>query len=218
MTKVMVMSNNSDSQCYFVQLQIDGYLDGDLSEAQQTVFMSHVQDCAACAKEFHYAQVVQDAVLELPQIDCGDMVLEPIYRLTDDTGSQRLAAEKQHSIASRLADLLNAIPGFYRYGLSAALVAVIAVAVSFNVPTPSEDNLNSEQLIASENEQQYSPEEIAQALNDLNLAIEYLNQVSQRTEVMIADRFLVTPIQDSINASFQRARIRESDPLQNGPI
>lgn len=212
------MPGNDESQCYFVQLQIDGYLDAALSEAQQTIFMSHVQDCATCAREFHYAQAVHDAVLELPELDCDDRVLEPISRLTENVRLGSLGASEQHSIASRLASLFNLAPVFFRYGLSAALLAVVAVAISFKVLTPAQSDLRDEQLIANESAELYSPEDVSQALQDLNLAIEYLNQVSQRTETMIGDRFLVTPLQDSINASFQKVGIRDVDPLQNGPI
>ncbi len=94
MTKVKVMPSNTESQCYFIQLQIDGYLDGDLSEAQRGVFMSHVQDCSGCASEFRYAQTIQDAVLELPQMSCADSVLEPIHRLS--------AAEMQPAVRRAL--------------------------------------------------------------------------------------------------------------------
>lgn len=208
------MPSNGESKCYFIQLQIDGYLDGDLSEMQQGVFMSHVQDCSACASEFRYAQTVQDAVMELPQIECEDFVLAPIHSLT--TGGRQAKEDVQRdSLVAQIAGLLNSVPLYFRYGFSAALVAVVAVAVSFSVVTPIGE---PETLVASESVEQYSPEDIAVALLELNVAIDYLNQVSQRTEVMIGDRFLVTPLQDSINASFQRARVRENDPLQNGPI
>jgi len=208
------MSSNGESKCYFIQLQIDGYLDGDLSEAQQGVFMSHVQDCSACASEFRYAQTVQDAVMELPQIECEDFVLEPIHSLT---AAERPMKEKGYrdSLFTQVTGLLNSIPLYFRYGFSAALVAVVAVAVSFSVVAPIEE---PGQLVASEQVEQYSPEDIALALQELNVAMDYLNQLSKRTEVMIGDRFLVTPLQESINASFQRARTRENDPLQNGPI
>lgn len=208
------MPSNGESQCYFIQLQIDGYLDGDLSAAQQGTFMSHVQDCAACASEFRYAQTVQDAVMELPQIECEDYVLVPVHNLTVGERQAKDAAQRD-SLTTQIAGLLNSVPLYFRYGLSAALVAVVAVAVSFSVVTPIEA---PETMVASESAEQYSREDIALALQELNVAIDYLNQVSQRTEVMIGDRFLVTPLQDSINASFQRASIRENDPLQNGPI
>ncbi|PCI76662.1 MAG: hypothetical protein COB20_10060 [SAR86 cluster bacterium] len=214
MTKETVMSSNGESKCYFIQLQIDGYLDGDLSEAQQGVFMSHVQDCSACASEFRYAQTIQDAVIELPQIECDDLVLEPVYELA---AGGRLGKDEVHrdSLIAQIGGLLNSVPLYFRYGFSAALVAVVAVVVSFSVVTPIE---GPETLVASESVEQYSREDIVQALHELNVAMDYVSQLSQRTEVMIGDRFLVTPLQDSINASFQRVRTREYDPLQNGPI
>ncbi|MBL4573822.1 MAG: hypothetical protein JKY86_12220, partial [Gammaproteobacteria bacterium] len=197
-----------------IQLQIDGYLDSDLSEAQQGVFMSHVQDCSACASEFRYAQTVQDAVMEMPQIECEDLVLEPVHS-SMKSGRQGQEDVSKGSLLTQIAVLLNTVPLYFRYGVSAALIAVVAVAVSFSVVTPIEE---PGQLVASEPVEQYSPEDIALALQELNVAIDYLNQVSLRTEVMIGNRFLVTPLQDSINASFQRARSRQNDPLQNGPI
>ncbi len=208
------MPVNSESQCYFIQLQIDGYLDGDLNEAQKGVFMSHVQDCSACASEFRYAQTVQDTVMELPQILCEDLVLEPVHSLVTADG-RSTQIPREDSLFTQISAALSSLPFYFRYGFSAALVAVIAVAVSFSVMTPTEA---PEQMLASESAEQYSPEDIAQALAELNVAMDYLNQLSQRTEVMIGDRFLVTPLQDSINASFQRANTREYDPLQNGPI
>ncbi len=208
------MPSNSESQCYFVQLQIDGYLDGDLNETQQGVFMSHVQGCLACANEFRYAQTIQDAVMEFPQIDCSDSMLEPIQRLAvaEDLASQPRQGD---SFGSQLAGLLHSIPLYFRYGFSVAAVAVIAIAVSSSISTPDG---SPEPLVATQSTEQYTAEDISQALEELNVAIDYLNQLSQRTEVMIGDRFLVSPLQDSINASFQRAGIRENDPLQNGPI
>ncbi len=86
---------------------------------------------------------------------------------------------------------------------------MVAVVVSFKLLLPAESGLSNEQMLANEVVEQYNPEDVSQALQDLNLAIDYLNQVSQRTEAMIGGRFLVTPLQDSINASFQKAGIRE---------
>jgi anti-sigma factor RsiW len=214
MTKEAVMPNNGESKCYFIQLQIDGYLDGDLSEEQKGAFMTHVQDCASCGSEFRFAQTLHDTVLELPQIECVDSVLEPVHHSAKNETVMR-QEQKRDSLLTEITALLSSVPLYFRYGVSAALVAVVAVAVSFSVLQPTAD---PEQLIANESVEQYSPEDIAQALEELNVAIDYLNQLSQRTEVMIGDRFLVTPLQDSINASFQRANTRETDPLQNGPI
>ena len=208
------MPSNGESTCYFIQLQVDAYLDGDLSEAQQGVFMSHVHECADCASEYRYAQTVQDAVMELPEIECADLVLEPVHRLTTLENAAKEGAPRD-SLVSQITELLHSIPLMFRYGLPVALVAVVAIAVSFNGVSPVE---GPGQMVASEPVEQFSQEDIAQALQELNVAMDYLNQLSKRTEVMIGDRFLVTPLQDSINASFQRTNTEEYDPLQNGPI
>lgn len=230
MIKVLIMPNNSESKCYFVQLQIDGYIDGDLEESQRTVFMSHVQDCAACAKEFRYAQMVQDTVLELPQIDCDEQVLEPIHRLygahAEGTIGHRTGltqspwSQFKHWLESGWFTLsrFNSTPLFFRYGFSIALVAILGLAINSILLTPDQAPVLTAEQIAPELPDQFSREELSQALQELNLAIDYLNQVSRRTEVMIGDRFLVTPLQDSLNASFERANIRERDPLQSDPI
>lgn len=220
MTKVAVMPGNSESQCYFVQLQIDGYIDGDLSQAQQEVFMSHVQSCQACAQEFHYAQLVQDTILELPQLDCSEQVLEPIYRLSRADGKPegRRHTDSRQSLWSQVKDLFVSAPVFARYGLPMALSVVLAITISLSVLSPVETVPLDNRQAALEPVEVYSPEEVFQALQDLNTAIDYLNQMGKRTEAMIGDRFLVTPLQDSINASFEKAGTRDEDPLQNDPI
>lgn len=214
------MLSNSESQCYFVQLQIDGYIDGDLSQQQQEVFMSHVQSCQACAQEFHYAQLVQDTILELPQLDCSEQVLEPIHRLSRADGKEedRIRSGNRQSLLSQIKDLFISAPAFARYGLPMALSVVVAVFISSSVLNPVETNSVDNNQLALEPVEVYSPEEIFQALQDLNTAMDYLSQMSERTEAMIGDRFLVTPLQDSINASFEKVSSRDEDSLRNDPI
>lgn len=215
------MPNNSESQCYFVQLQIDSFLDGELSEVQRDDFTSHVKQCDGCAREFHYAQMVQDAVLDLPQMDCDELVLEPVYRLA--SGGHSTSEGDRKFSWSQIAGLFNAAPVFLRYGFPVVLLVVLAVSIGAPVFSPEQNAALMTEQAAIEQGEQYSPAELYQALQDLNLAIEYLNKVGQRTEVLIGDRFLVTPLQDALNASFERAGNRRSrslqdDPLQNDPI
>lgn len=214
------MPSNSKSQCYFVQLQIDGYIDGDLSQPQQEVFVAHVQNCQACAQEFHYARLVQDAVLELPVLDCSELVLEPIHRLSgvDGGNGEQGKASPQQSLLSQIKDLFSSAPAFARYGLPVALSLVLAVSISFSVLSPLETTSGDNSQMALEPVAVYTPEEVFQALQDLNTAVEYLNQMSKRTEAMIGDRFLMTPLQDSINASFERAGYRDEELRLNDPI
>ena len=127
----------------------------------------------------------------------------------------------QSGLQPVLSDVITATPVFFRYAMPVAAVAIIAIVI---MPTLTNQQqgmpMVAEQTTPTNSEQteEYSPQDISQALQDLNLAIDYLNQVSQRTEVMIGDRFLVTPLQDSLNASFERASNRSQEPLQNGPI
>ena len=214
------MPSNSESQCYFVQLQIDGYIDGDLSQPQREVFVSHVQNCQSCAQEFHYAQLLQDAVMELPVLDCSEQVLEPIYRLSasDDATRKPGQGASPQSLLAQIRDLFNSAPAFARYGVPVALSMVLAVLISSSVLSPVDTASLDNSQLALEPVAQFSPEEVFQALQDLNTAVEYLNQMSKRTEAMIGNRFLVTPLQDSINASFEKAGSRDNAPLQNDPI
>lgn len=216
------MPSNSESKCYFVQLQIDSYIDGELSEAQQEVFMTHVHGCAECGRELHYAQTVQDAVLDLPAIDCDEAVLEPIQRLVNNGHDNASTESTNGSLFGQLLDWLGNAPIAIRYAVPVTAVAVLALAVwptlfESQQTTPVVAEQAVQQSVESQTAQ-YSPEDIQQALMDLNLAIDYLNDVSQRTEVMIGDRFLVTPLQDSLNASFERARARNRGALQDDPI
>ncbi len=210
------MNSNSDSQCYFVQLQIDSYLDGELGSTQKDSFMAHVQACQDCARELHFAQTLHDAVLELPLLDCEESALEPIHRLTE--GKQVDAAETPRSLWQRLTDLFALTPGYARYAMTAAAVAVLAVMLSPYLQDQTQGPQVANTPVQAGVPPEYSPEDVQQALQELALAIDYLNDISERTEVMIGDRFLITPLQDSLNASFERARSRRQDRLQDDPI
>ena len=58
-----------------------------------------------------------------------------------------------------------------------------------------------------------------QALQDLEIAIGYLDQISERTNVMIEDRFLLRQLEDSINATFRDEDVKPAEnDVNNGPI
>ncbi len=218
------MPNTSESQCYFVQLQIDSYLDGDLGSAQQQEFMSHLKQCEACTREFRFAQTLLDTVMDFQQLDCDEQVMEPIYRLANG-GHQTTQAVVGSSWAAMFR-WFNSGPLFLRYSLPIAAVAVLAAVLlqSISVLTPAGDEpaIAQQAGVAPAQElaqlQQYDPAEIRQAVEDLNLAIEYLNQIGRRTDALISDRFLIRPLQDTLNASFERAAFRNQERTLNDPI
>lgn len=207
------MSSNNESQCYFVQLQIDSYLDGDLSTSQQESFLQHVNSCARCAREFRYAKTVQDGLLDLPLLDCSDEALAPARDLAAGAPVRnRVETVSTTGIFEGVLHWVVAAPPVLRYALPVlvlATLAFIAIPDSYREQQGLGISLpiaTTQSPTAATTEVQYSPEEVAQALQDLNLAIQYLNEVSERTENMIGRRFLMTPLQDSLNASFERVR------------
>ena len=206
------MQASNNSQCYFVQLQVDSFLDGELPDSQQQVFLGHVQSCSGCAAELQFARNLHDAVLDLPLLDCPDSVLEPAYRISSQ-------ADSAESWISVLWNWLAASPLAFRLAAPAFAMLLVVLVLNGEFAVDSESP-----QIAVEDAEQYSPAEIKKALTDLNLAIDYLNDVSRRTEVMIGERFLIDPLQDSINASFDRARSQrpsrgdQQPTIQNNPI
>lgn len=216
------MTTNNDTQCYFVQLQIDGFLDGELVAAQQEVFMGHVSSCQACAKELHFARSLHDAVMDLPMMDCSDAALEPVHRLSQGKPQQDSASRPATAgVLESLRDWLVSIPLSVQIA-APAFALVVAVLVSGGGLFGPETSAPTPQLAVESVAPDYSPEDIQQALQDLNLAIDYLNDVSQRTEVMIGERFVVAPLQESLNASFERSRTNRRNEggrvIQNDPI
>ncbi len=211
------MSDSNETQCYLVQLQIDNYLDGELSASQQESFVSHVQSCAECAAEFRYAQTIHDGLVDLPLMDCSDELVETVLTRVQQ---QSPISSSSSSGWSDLLGWLASAPLLVRYGVPAFAVAVLAVGLlPLNETAPVEAPvIASTPATLATTPVEYSPEEVMQALQDLNLAIQYLNQVSERTESMIGGRFLMAPLQENLNASFERIREREISPLNNDPI
>jgi hypothetical protein len=212
------MSNNVSSQCHFVQLQIDSFLDGDLDSTQVEAFESHIAGCQSCEQELRYAQVMLDTVGDLPLLDCPDYVLEPIHRLSGGGADTHSASTP--SLLSRLQQLFYDGPLFARYAFPMVLAAILFTAVYTATPALEESGpqLAAAPQVPVEFVEQYSPEDIFQALQELNLAIDYLSDMSRRTEVMIGDRFLITPLQESLDASFQSIGRSNNNSLSDDPI
>jgi len=191
------MQNSNETQCQTIQIQIDSYLDGELQADQQQLFLAHCGDCSDCQDELRIARVIHDGIESLPVLDCPDSLLHGLHQESEKPG-----------FFEALSQLLVSMPVFLRYSLPALLVAALAVGLG-------DFNFSQQPQVA---EEQYSVEEIRRALDDFNLAIEYLNEVSQRTEVMIGDRFLIAPLQDSLNASMQSIQDVRNDPTIDDPI
>ena len=205
------MSTNNESQCYLVQLQFDACIDGDLTETQQQVFLSHLGTCTECAREFRYAQAVQDGLLDLPLLDCSEAAIEQAQHTALHASP---APETAGRGLDKLLTWLLAAPLAVRYAMPVVGIAVIGLLVlsrlqpgEVGAPLALDPPAAPVALPV-----QYTPAEIAQALEELNLAIDYLNRVSQRTETMVGDRFLLQPLRERLDASFERVRMDADQP------
>lgn len=209
------MTSNNESQCYFVQLQFDSYIDGDLNDAQIESFLQHINGCEECAQEFRYAQTVQDGLLDLPLLDCAESTLGQVQLAAR---SSQAAVKVTGSWVHDLFEWISATPPLVRYAFPALAVALVGL---ITLPSWQPSSSSAPQLVAEQNDSfssplatipvNYSPAEIAQAMQELNLAIEYLNQVTQRTEALVGNRFLITPLRDRLNASFERVQVIADD-------
>lgn len=216
------MPSNTSSQCQLFQLHIDAYLDNELEPARAEELRNHVQQCHTCSQELAYAENLHRAVVSLPILDCSDNALEPVDRLFT-AGDQHSARQEREAptggFRGALGGLLDGIPLPARLGLPVAAAVLLAIGLGRELLTldPGPELAGQQVIDTAGND--YSPAEIRQALQDLELALDYLGQISERTEVMIEDRFLLRQLEESMNASFTTDPRRKSDnDTVNGPI
>lgn len=216
------MKNESNSQCQLMQLHIDAWLDDELEDGRRQEFDRHVAACAACRSELDYARQLHQAVMTLPALDCSEAALEPVQRLLHHQA--RPARESGAHWWDVLREAFRLAPGHVRYATAGLAMAIVAGVVGFNLP--SNDTAIPVVSLATQESAapaaaEYSPEQIRQAMADLDLALDYLENVSERTGILVRDRYVLQQLDESINASF---RTREDQPRsgqdgrQDGPI
>ena len=236
------MSQSSEqTQCYAMQLQIDTFLDGDLVGEQQLAFVGHVAECGGCAHELRYAQHLYESVLDLPKADCSDALVENLVEISSQKRvQQREGHEKHRGKTGALAETSRqpSRVGFFAQldqffsdrlpltiGFAALSTLVIAVVIVMaprvdNAPQPLVAEVTPD--LSAENAAMipaaFDAAEVRMALEELNTAIDYLNRVSRQTETMIGERFVVLPLQQSVNSSLRRASFSGNEDRQAGPI
>ena len=239
------MSRSSEqTQCYAMQLQIDTFLDGDLVGEQQLAFVGHVAECGGCAHELRYAQHLYESVLDLPKADCSDALVENLVEISSQKRVQQREGheghEKHRGKTGALAETSRqpSRVGFFAQldqffsdrlpltiGFAALSTLVIAVVIVMaprvdNAPQPLVAEVTPD--LSAENAAMipaaFDAAEARMALEELNTAIDYLNRVSRQTEMMIGERFVVLPLQQSVNSSLRRASFSGNEDRQAGPI
>ena len=239
------MSRSSEqTQCYAMQLQIDTFLDGDLVGEQQLAFVGHVAECGGCAHELRYAQHLYESVLDLPKADCSDALVDNLVAISSQKRVQQHGGHEGHEEhrgkAGALAEtsrqpsrvgFFAQLDQFFRdrlpltIGFAAFSTLVIAVVIVMasrvdDAPQPLVAEVTPD--LSAENAAMipaaFDAAEVRMALEELNTAIDYLNRVSRQTETMIGERFVVLPLQQSVNSSLRRASFRSNEDRQAGPI
>jgi hypothetical protein len=219
------MSQSSEqTQCYAMQLQIDTFLDGELEGEQQLAFVGHVAECGDCAHELRYAQHLYESVLDLPKADFSDALVDNLVAISSQKRVHQLRQPSRVGFFAQLdqffRDRLPLTIGFA--ALSTLVIAVVIVMAPRvdNAPQPLVAEVTPD--LSAENAAMipaaFDAAEVRMALEELNTAIDYLNRVSRQTETMIGERFVVLPLQQSVNSSLRRASFSGNEDRQAGPI
>ncbi|MDC1511307.1 zf-HC2 domain-containing protein [Gammaproteobacteria bacterium] len=219
------MSQSSEqTQCYAMQLQIDTFLDGELEGEQQLAFVGHVAECGDCAHELRYAQHLYESVLDLPKADFSDALVDNLVAISSQKRVHQLRQPSRVGFFAQLdqffRDRLPLTIGFA--ALSTLVIAVVIVMAPRvdNAPQPLVAEVTPD--LSAENAAMipaaFDAAEVRMALEELKTAIDYLNRVSRQTETMIGERFVVLPLQQSVNSSLRRASFSGNEDRQAGPI
>lgn len=219
------MSQSSEqTQCYAMQLQIDTFLDGELEGERQLAFVGHVAECGDCAHELRYAQHLYESVLDLPKADFSDALVDNLVAISSQKRVHQLRQPSRVGFFAQLdqffRDRLPLTIGFA--ALSTLVIAVVIVMAPRvdNAPQPLVAEVTPD--LSAENAAMipaaFDAAEVRMALEELNTAIDYLNRVSRQTETMIGERFVVLPLQQSVNSSLRRASFSGNEDRQAGPI
>jgi len=199
-----------------MRLLIDPYLDKELEQERCHLFDLHIEECEACGQELEYARRFHRELVSLPALDCRDQAFEPIDRLM--AGHRAVQPRTAKTSLVELFQWLTAAPGVIKYGFSVLLIAVLLNGLlaqyrnsSVEVPA-GPDTALIDPAAPSE-------AEVRRAFEELQVAIDYLEQVSQRAGVLIEDRFLEQQLKNSINASLRISADPSLDGNNiNGPI
>lgn len=213
------MPSHYNSQCELFQLHIDSLLDGDLEPSREGELRAHLARCGACRAELAYAEALHRAVVELPLLDCSDQALEPVSRLFAE--SRVNPKPDPGSFWSALGGLAWSASAPVRFGIPVAAVVLLLVGLGLfpgtREPVPELAELSAREP-SVQAQAAYSEAEVRQAMQDLDLAIDYLARISALTGAMIEDRFLLRQVEESINASFRNERPAAARRGSSGPI
>jgi len=166
--------------------KLDAYLDGELSRRQRRLVTRHLKECQSCRQQLQEQRDLSLQLRTLSLQSCPEHVIERVMQRiqpSDQTEKWWLEIFQRPAFNWRLAT------GF----------AVATATVIFLVLWPFEREQSSLQ-------HEYSPEEIAQAKLDVEIALGYIAEALERTEKTITEQVLpkqvVKPLKKGLHAAF----------------
>lgn len=175
----------SITECQEVMDRFDSYLDGTLNEATSARFAEHLESCRPCASEVIVAQRMREAF--------DEMVLE---RCPDDVLQQATLAAKasQNGHVNSSSTTSPSQPRIRRWRTLALAATVFLIL-----------GLGSLPFLLNSSSESYTVEEIAQARQEVELALQFVSDAGRETGVFLQNDVLndevVKPIQQSLTPS-----------------
>lgn len=160
--------------CERVTVLLDALPDGELSSRDLAFLDRHTAGCPSCALERELALGVAWGLAHLPRFPCPPAVAARVLDLAErDTPNRRSTFERLRGAARELPRALVrnlAMGGLWRPALAAGAAVLVAavLVVSQRPPAPA-----------------YSPEEVAEAQAQIELAFAYLGRMGDETGAMV---------------------------------
>lgn len=156
-------NNQHASHCENFLLNLDLWLANELKQESSLVMQAHLETCSDCRTEAQLALKLESIIAELPEMDC------PLPQIIDKESN---TPHPPINLFQRLLDAwrqpLVLVPAF-----SLLLISILVIRFSTPVFTPT----NSEFIVV--NGQEYTQEEVIQAVAELELALKYLGKYSR---------------------------------------
>ncbi len=170
----------STTECHEILDRFDSYLDSTLDETTSARFSEHLESCEACRAELALAQRMREAFDEMVMEQCPDDVFQKAIAATEASQNGRTT----HAVVNPLRQ-----PRIRRWrplAIAATVLLLLWLGSLTFLLNPSDD---------------FSAEEIAQARQEVELALRLVSDAGRETGVFLQNDVLneevVKPIQQS---------------------
>lgn len=183
--------------CQTFEQSLVDYLEGLLSSEEQRAIDAHLQECAQCRAMMAEEQAIAEKLRQWPRITCPERVVQRIFTEIE-RNEPRVPWQK--SVSAWLT-----APSFWKMGVATALLLTLVAAAVFyrEIGTP-----------------RYSPAEIAQARQDIELSLAYVHYYTAKTGEILEEQIASTraairqPVATALEEPIVTTRTAIRRPLQ----